>query len=1528
MTFIKDFISNVLNWVKTSATSLPVLIAIILSVAFVSMLLITVFTLISMKRSEMKARRVIDIPPSAMKTDDKKEEPEDDKDTSYPWPIGERLNKYLIEKGYIRVNNIVRSFFKAMEYLSQSLGVGYKYKLPWYVILGTEGSGKSSLLGGFTHDEIKEDESDPTCTWWFLKGGVILDIKGNAFVPKEGFNADEKSWNVILNMLSRYRTQRPLNGLILTIPATELYGKSKLPYEVLKKRALYMARKLNFAQSYMGIKLPVYVVITKTDVVPGFQSFCSEIPIRNRNNMLGWSSPYATDVLYSSKMLEEGFADFEDELNEIRMEIFSEGLTSTTRDGIFVFPSELLTIKKSLAVYIDTIFKSTTAENNFFFRGFYFTGDSKMVPLLSFESSNVSDEPMAIMGTPDADVNEAGTTTISFDNEKFAPKKIFFVEDLIMKKVFMEEGIAAPMIPKIKNANKSIFISKVSAAAFVLIGSYGLFNANDQLRHHRNNLYPALFKISSLIKSASDLTYKDLNHNGNEILAECTSHLLSMMQELHNARLSSIFVPASWFSSINKDLTETLRISYQRVVVRTRYMNLILKARELLGAVPVTSSSSVAALLNPYGSVEYQQVKSYVFGLIELEKHIKKFDSLRTSGDPKDLNDLIDYTFKGTLPKEFLDNYQQFRSILMNTPFPAINLSPYKQVAYDKLLSLFQNYIDIIFTNKSRSSLMFYLNKFIDNLSRQNLKGVPDCSELRKFANDLTKVCQELGKEGETWLDKESFESNEEFDSFLDGVEDLFGKDIAQRLLDAVAVNFGYLKARLQEFNKALKNDILRYKQKRVSKSPKEEPVSSGIFLMERCLSSFISEPFMEVPEDFKLITDIPAGKMIFWDDELVQYAYEVGQAYEQFAAVGIKEFPRAMQEGILLLAKSNLSAVIASTIAKSQSLVDAPEGLTSLITSEEILQKQVAELKTVAPKLLNLLRVLRDDKFAFVFGDLRSIINKVGSSLLNHIDRLLENQKPYYPGNLRFNFWNGESGAGLKAFSSSDLEELILYLKLQRSMIRRLGLDFAATIVDFLNDEVIYDKNYSNHAQLVKWTRIVEGLRSKEKKDPTSSLTVLEKFLKSTLNSYNLDNITSKINPKDIAGESSDYFLNLIKEIKRGILSRAEILIRKRSVERYEALQSYYSKYLEGKYPFSNYDKSQRVSMDADLDAVRNFFKMYDEFGGTPEKILDQVYQLGGDATIPFDFLKKIHTLRVFLGDFIKSKNENMKIRLEFKFDVNRREESNTDYLVDRIFRPNNDSVIEEINKDKTGIWYFGEPMEFDLRWAEGDDQADKPVYDQNDPDLLIDSTTAKVQCVGNWAALRFIQKYKADIVNVDNLGKDETLLYFRVPLHTGKIAKIYAGVTASLPKKPGDPSVVTIKVPETPDVMPDMPESVKMVQNEAVLVERYTSGNEPKEKEDDEEESATVDLDLDDDEVDIDEDGDPETVVVAELPEDIKPAPIQTKKTNSQKKKASQTTVPTPKPKTTEEQVEEILEAPILEEEPIMEISESPIE
>ncbi len=1405
---------------KNGSSSFPLIVGIILFVAFIAMFAVVIFTLISIKRENNAVRRMIELPPSAeayltearalteVKPSQVQQKTGIIRNNPVIWWLSEQINRFLIKQDWIQTDSIVRSFFRALGYLKNSLGIKDKYSQPWYLMLGISGAGKSSLLRGFTHDDFTEDEDEPL-SWWFLKNGVVLDVEGDVFIP----NGSPDNWITVLHLLYRYRGKRPINGIILTIPATELYGKNKLSLEDIKYRANYIARKLQFTQNYLGLKLPIYIVITKTDVIPGFQSFCSEMPIRNRGNMLGWSSPFVPDTIYNSNILNMAFDDLENELNNIRLEIFSESIASATQDGIFVFPGELLSIKEQLGYYINAIFSSSNGTDGAYFRGFYFTGDSKIVPLNQISNSA---DGMAIMGTPDADINEAGSVSATFNDENSVPKKIFFFEDLLLKKIFAEAGIATPIKAKIHKAHKTIFTAKIATAAFVVIGSYGLFNAKDRLNHNKNDIYPTLYKLSSVLQNSANLSLNTLDSRGNEILANYSNQLLTLMQQLNNVSMYSCFVPASWFSSITYKLRNALKTSYQKMIIRTIYVNLLLKIKHMLSVPELKQLPSLTEALNPTTSAVYQQLNKYVSDFIELEKYVQKFDLLRSSGEPEDLNDLIKYTFKSSLQPQFLGSYKDFRFILTNSYFPILDLSPHKQIAYNITCQLFNNFINVIFNSKG--NFIIQIDDFIKKISKQVIREYPKREEIIKFANDLSTACKNLGKEGETWLDK--FNPEIVYQSLFTNITLLFGKSAVKPLLTAFNTNYNNIKEQLLMLNSQLQSNSS------LENENKGDCITSPIFKLCRLINNWVLGSFMIAPPSYELVVDIPDGKMVYWDDDLIKYAITVSQDFDDFMNVNLSEYPKVMQEGIGLISRTNLYAVIAGIVGKAQSFVDEPMGLTTQLTSEEILQRQIVELKSVAPKFQKLLGILRSEQPSFVFTNLRTLLNKIGFNLLKHIENLLDDQHPYMPIDFSFDNWDGKVGAGFCAYATSDMTDLKTYIQLQRSMMIRLALEFAKPVVDFLNSPYVYDKNFGHHSYLSHWMRIVDNAEGFSKKDPHNSMWALEKFILDILNSYTLDNITEKITLDELKADTGDYFAEISRRLKKAIYMKAEVLLRQRNIVRYERLRTYYSRYLERFYPFKDFPKNQRVGQDADINAVRDFFKLYKECGNSPEAILDQIYQLN-DGKEAYNFLKKVQSLKDMLGDNIINNYEVVRVKTNVNFNINKRNETNTDYLIDRIFRPNHDANIETINPDKLGTWYFGEPISIDFRWAENDADAPRPDFNESDPDYLVDANLAKFECTGNWSLLRFLQKYRVTGINSNLNDSNQIVLSFNIPLNDNSTSRVYVGLTIYKAQDSESEPLVSIKMPSIPGAMPRLPQSVIAVSNTPILTETALSGN-----------------------------------------------------------------------------------------------------
>ena len=277
-------------------SSLPTLIIILLILGVIIVIVTVVVIIMSLRqgaKKKMAAQNVAKDP--NYKLSEEKTLP----------PLGVPVNEFLIKKGYLQATDLEKSFLRALDFLRSSLNVpNYKYRLPWYLLIGAEESGKSGLMEG---SNLNLPVGAPNlgggkksdCRWWFLNRGVILDIKGSFLINARGTGSNEKGWRSLLISLSRYRASRPINGIILSISAEELYGKYRLSTEEINDRANFLAHKLQAAQNNLGVKVPVYVVVTKSDVIPGFQSMCAEIPHANRQDIFGWSSPYNPSTTFS-----------------------------------------------------------------------------------------------------------------------------------------------------------------------------------------------------------------------------------------------------------------------------------------------------------------------------------------------------------------------------------------------------------------------------------------------------------------------------------------------------------------------------------------------------------------------------------------------------------------------------------------------------------------------------------------------------------------------------------------------------------------------------------------------------------------------------------------------------------------------------------------------------------------------------------------------------------------------------------------------------------------------------------------------------------------------------------------------------------------------------------------------------------------------------------------------------------------------------------------------------------------------------
>src|SRR5256714_7101922 len=106
----------------------------------------------------------------------------------------------------------------------------YRYRLPWFLLVGESGAGKTTLLAetGMSLPLGKPSEQlygvKQGVNWFFFDRGVVMDVAGDFVLRPDGEPSDKRGWNTIARLLQKYRPERPLDGVVLTIPCADLTG--------------------------------------------------------------------------------------------------------------------------------------------------------------------------------------------------------------------------------------------------------------------------------------------------------------------------------------------------------------------------------------------------------------------------------------------------------------------------------------------------------------------------------------------------------------------------------------------------------------------------------------------------------------------------------------------------------------------------------------------------------------------------------------------------------------------------------------------------------------------------------------------------------------------------------------------------------------------------------------------------------------------------------------------------------------------------------------------------------------------------------------------------------------------------------------------------------------------------------------------------------------------------------------------------------------------------------------------------------
>jgi type VI secretion system protein ImpL len=246
------------------------------------------------------------------------------------------------------------------------------YVLPWFLVMGESKTGKTSAVKNACQNTPMSQISRSSglsgtrnCDWWFFDRAIILDTAGRYTIPLDE-GPDLEEWKQFLVLLSKYRKREPLNGVIVAIAADKLI---KADEAALREEGQSIRRRIDQMMRIMGAKFPVYLLMTKMDLVYGFNEFNQALTSDQVAQAMGFTNTALK--VYWRDVLDAAMESIGSSLKNLRFLLAHQA--ETPAPASLLFPTEFEGLIPGLEMFLEAVFEENPYQETPLLRGLYFS---------------------------------------------------------------------------------------------------------------------------------------------------------------------------------------------------------------------------------------------------------------------------------------------------------------------------------------------------------------------------------------------------------------------------------------------------------------------------------------------------------------------------------------------------------------------------------------------------------------------------------------------------------------------------------------------------------------------------------------------------------------------------------------------------------------------------------------------------------------------------------------------------------------------------------------------------------------------------------------------------------------------------------------------------------------------------------------------------------------------------------------------------------------------------------------------------
>lgn len=253
-------------------------------------------------------------------------------------------------------------------------GERWRSELPWYLLIGQHGSGKTRLLAAsglqFPLDRVEGAPPSATafCEWYFADEAVLVETPGR-YLTQPDPAVDAAGWSTLLGLLRSRRRARPLNGVVVTLSVETLLGSNEHDLEF---HARQVHSRLHDIQQMLHVDVPVYLVLTQADRLAGFAEFFDAQQGDSLEDVLGASlAPGAGGS--ETAQVREAFETLLQRLGAELIPRLHHERSVERRGRMLDFPRQAARIGDRLCLFVESAFGANRSQRINGLRGFYLT---------------------------------------------------------------------------------------------------------------------------------------------------------------------------------------------------------------------------------------------------------------------------------------------------------------------------------------------------------------------------------------------------------------------------------------------------------------------------------------------------------------------------------------------------------------------------------------------------------------------------------------------------------------------------------------------------------------------------------------------------------------------------------------------------------------------------------------------------------------------------------------------------------------------------------------------------------------------------------------------------------------------------------------------------------------------------------------------------------------------------------------------------------------------------------------------------